>query len=195
MCCLLTFAAMKTTNDRGRFRLASILPIFALSAFVTVAAAKSPHAAQGEELAVWNAMAGVVGADNAAKPIKSWFFRSDFSSASFIASAMDDPDRAEFCGLSALESQVMVAQLKKVSAKPVLLDSDDAEAVGYQIVREKKPVSRFFAFSRVAFSPTGDSAWLSVEVNSERGYIARLDKTAEGWKLASRCAGWYMPKQ
>jgi hypothetical protein len=32
-------------------------------------------------------------------------------------------------------------------------------------------------------------------VNSERGYIARLDKTPQGWKLASRCAGWYMPRQ
>jgi hypothetical protein len=186
---------MKTTNYRGRFRLASILPILTLSAFVTATAAKSPVAAQGEELAVWNAMAGVVGADNAAKPIKSWFFRSDFSSASFIASALDDPDREEFCGLSARESQAMVAQLKKVNAKPVLLDSDDAEAVGYRIVREKKTVTRYFAFSRVAFSPAVDSAWLSVEVNSERGYIARLDKTAEGWKLVSRCAGWYMPKQ
>ncbi len=185
---------MKTTNYRGRFRLAAILPILTLSAFVTATAAKSPVAAQGEELAVWNAMAEVVGADNAAKPIKLWFFRSDFSSASFIGSAMDDPERTEFCGLSARESQEMVAQLKKVNTKPVLLDSGDAEAVGYQIVREKKAVSRFFAFSRVAFSPTGNSAWLSVEVNSERGYIARLDKTAEGWKLASRCAGWYMPK-
>jgi hypothetical protein len=76
----------------------------------------------------------------------------------------------------------------------VLLGSDDAEAVGYDIVREKKSVSRYFAFSRVAFSPAGDSAWLSVEVNSERGYIARLDKSAEGWKLVSRCPGWYMPK-
>ena len=52
---------MKTTNYRGRFWLASILPIFTLSAFVTATAAKSPVAAQGEELAVWNAMAGVVG--------------------------------------------------------------------------------------------------------------------------------------
>jgi hypothetical protein len=88
----------------------------------------------------------------------------------------------------------MVAQLKVANTKPVLLDSEDAEAVGYQIIREKKRVSRYFAFSRVAFSPAGNSAWLAVEVNSERGYLARLDKTPQGWKLASRCAGWYMPK-
>src|SRR5262245_5913785 len=186
---------MKTKNYRVRFRLTAILPILTLSAFVTATAAPSPHAARGEELAVWHAMAGVVGADNAAKPIKLWFFRSDFASASFIASAMDDPDRTEFCGLSAQDSQEMVAQLKKVNTKPVLLDADDAEAVGYRIVREKQPPLRYFALSRVAFSPAGDSAWRSAEVNSERGYIARLDRTADGWKLASRCAGWYMPKQ
>jgi hypothetical protein len=185
---------MKTTKYSGRVKLAAILPVLSLSMFVTAAAAKSPAAAQGEELAVWSAMAAVVSADNVAKPIKSWFFRSDFSAASFIASAMDDPERDEFCGVSARESQAMVAQLKKVNTKPVLLDSGDAEAVGYRIVREKKPTSRYFAFSRVAFSPAGDRAWLSVEVSSERGYIARLDKTSEGWKLASRCAAWYMPK-
>lgn len=185
---------MKTSNYSGRSKLAAFLRILTLSAFMTAAVAKSPAAAQGEELAVWSAMTEVVAADNAAKPIKSWFFRSDFSAASFIASALDDPERDEFCGVSARESQAMVDQLKKVNTKPVLLDSDDAEAVGYQIVREKKRASRYFAFSRVAFSPAGDRAWVSVEVNSERGYIARLDKTPQGWKLASRCAGWYMPK-
>jgi hypothetical protein len=185
---------MKNTKHTGRVRLAVISSILTLSAFATAAAAKSPAAAQGEELAVWSAMAEVIRADNVGKPIKSWFFRSDFSAASFIASAMDDPERDEFCGVSARESQAMIAELKKVNAKPVLLDSEDAEAVGYRIVREKKSASRYFAFSRVALSPSGDRAWLSVEVNSERGYIARLDKTAQGWKLASRCAAWYMPK-
>lgn len=184
---------MKTIKHSGRVRFA-ILRIITLAAFVTVATAKSPAAVQGEELAVWNAMAEFIAVDNAAKPIKSWFFRSDFAAASFIASAMDDPERDEFCGVSARDSQAMIAQLKKVNTKPVLLDSEDAEAVGYRIVREKKSASRYFAFSRVAFTPSGNSAWLSVEVNSERGYIARLDKTPQGWKLVSRCAGWYMPK-
>jgi hypothetical protein len=185
---------MKTFDTRGRFRFARLLSIVLVGALAPANAVSPQHRVAGEELAVWNAMAGEIARENTARPFKLWFFRSDFTAAPFIATAMDDPDREEFCGLSGPDSQAMIAQLKAVNATPVLLESKTAEAAGFRLVREKNPVLRYFALSRVAFNPSGDSAWLSIELNSERGSIARLDKVEGEWKMTSRCAGWYMPK-
>ena len=185
---------MKTFATRGRFRFVKIFSILFVSALLPANAVSPQHSVIGEELAVWNAMAGVIARENTERPLKLWFFRSDFTAAPFIASAMDDPDRAEFCGLSGPESQAMIEQLKVVNAKPILLDSKSAEAAGFRLVRTKNPVLRYFALSRVAFNAAADSAWLSVELNSERGSIARLDKVGGEWKMTSRCAGWYMPR-
>lgn len=185
---------MKTTKIGRRFRFAAILAILFTSAFTAANTAAGAHGVAGEELAVWHAMAGVIARDNAERPYRQWFFRSDFTAATFIASAMDDPDREEFCGLSGPDSKAMIAQLKVINTKPILMDSKSAAAAGFRLARDKNPVFRYFAFSRVAFSPAGESAWLSVELNSERGSIARFDKVEGEWKLASRCAGWYMPK-
>ena len=153
-----------------------------------------PPGAVGEELAVWNAMAGVIARDSAAKPFKLWYFQSDFAAATFIASAMTDPGREEFCGLSAADSQAMIAQLKEASVNPVVIDSDTAENAGYKLAHKKNPRFRYFAMSRVVFNKTGDSAWVSVELNGERGSVVRLDKVAGEWKRKSRCGAWYMPE-
>jgi len=185
---------MKTFNISGYSRFAAILSILFASAHLPASAVSPEHSVVGDELAVWHAMAGAIARDNAARPFKQWFFRSDFAAAPFIASAMDDPDRKEFCGLSGLDAQAMIAQLKAVNSKHILLDSKAAEAAGFRLARKKNPLARYFALSRVAFNPAGESAWLSVELNSERGSIARLDKIDGEWKLTSRCASWYMPQ-
>jgi hypothetical protein len=33
-----------------------------------------------------------------------------------------------------------------------------------------------------------------VELNGERGFIARLDKINGQWSKTSSCGGWYMPE-
>jgi hypothetical protein len=139
-------------------------------------------------------MAETVARDNASRPLKLWYFQSDFAAASFISSAMADPERQEFCGLSSSAVQAMLAELKSVSAEPVVLDSSVAESAGFQIARKKNPRMRYFAMSRVIFDPVGERAWLSVELNGARGYVVRLDKVAGQWKRMSRCGGWYMPE-
>lgn len=44
---------------------------------------------------------------------------------------MDDPDCAKLCGWSALDSQVMIAQPKKVNTQSLLLDADDRRRPNY----------------------------------------------------------------
>ena len=63
------------------------------------------------------ALAGVIARDNAEHPYKLWFYQSDFAAASFIASAMTDPDRKDFCGLSSSEVQTMISELKFLRLK------------------------------------------------------------------------------
>jgi hypothetical protein len=48
--------------------------------------------------------------------------------------------------------------------------------------------------SGVVFDPSKQKAWLSVELNGERGSIVRLDKIGGEWNRTSRCGGWYMPQ-
>ena len=184
---------MKTFNTPNRFRLAAVLSfVFASAAFAGSAGIAS--AVAGEELAVWSVMAATVANDNGERPYKVWYFQSDFGAASFVSIAMDDPDREEFCGLSPQDSQAMIEQLKAVGATPVVLGESTAELAGFKLARRKNPRLRYFAMSRVVFSPALDRAWLSIELNGERGSIARLDKVDGEWKRTSRCGGWYMPE-
>jgi hypothetical protein len=148
----------------------------------------------GEELAVWSVMAATIAGENAERPYRLWYFKSDFSAADFISIAMNDPDREEFCGLSGPDSQAMIEQLKAAAAAPVVLEDSTAEFAGFKLVRRKNARLRYFALSRVVFSPQIDSAWVSVELNGERGSIARLDKVEGEWKRTSRCGAWYMPE-
>jgi len=169
--------------------LAALMPI-------TASAVWPPPKAEGEELAVWQAMAGAITKDNESKPFKLWYSQSDFAAASFISSALADPDKEQFCGLSADEVKSVITQLKNSNLDPVELESNVAEAAGYKIAHKKNPRFRYFAMSRVVFDSSKQKAWLSVELNGERGFIARLDKTSGGqWSRASRCGGWYMPQE
>jgi hypothetical protein len=153
-----------------------------------------PPKAEGDELAVWQAMAGTITKDNEAKPYRLWYAESDFTAASFIASALADPDKEQFCGLSAADVKSVITRLKNASLDPVQLDSNVAAAAGYKIAHKKNPRLRYFAMSRVVFDPSKQKAWLSVELNGERGSIVRLDKVGEQWTRTSRCGGWYMPQ-
>ena len=171
------------------------LMILAALTPITASAVWPPPKAEGDELAVWQAMAGTITKDNESKPYKLWYAESDFAASSFIASALADPDKEQFCGLSADEVKSVVTQLKNASLDPVQLDSDIAEAAGYKIAHKKNPRFRYFAMSRVVFDQSKQSAWLSVELNGERGSIVRLDKVAGQWNRTSRCGGWYMPQE
>jgi hypothetical protein len=182
---------MSTLNSKY---LSLVLALLALTP-MTARAVWPPPSAAGEELAVWQAMAETVARENTQKPYKLWYSQSDFAASSFIASALSDPDREEFCGLSAQDVKEMVAQLKTINADPIQLESKVAESVGFKIAHKKNPRFRYFALSRVVFDPPKQKAWLSIELNGERGSIVRLDKVGGAWSRASKCGGWYMPEQ
>lgn len=185
---------MKSSSNKTRLRFAAVLSCLLISTGVYAGPPGTPPGVAGEELAVWSVMAATITSDNAERPYKLWYFKSDFSAANFIAIAMDDPDREEFCGLTAQESQQMIEQLKVAGASPVVLEESTAEFAGYKLARKKNPRMRYFAMSRVIFNPAVDRAWLSIELNGERGSIARLDKVDGEWKRTSRCGAWYMPE-
>jgi hypothetical protein len=185
---------MKTFNNQNRLRFAVLLSCLFMSTAVPADAAGLAPGVTGEELAVWSVMAATIASDNAERPYKLWYFKSDFSAANFISIAMNDPEREEFCGLSAPDSQAMIEQLKAAGAAPVVLEESTAEFAGFKLARKKNPRLRYFAMSRVVFNSAIDSAWLSIELNGERGSIARLDKVEGEWKRTSRCGAWYMPE-
>ena len=149
--------------------------------------------ATGDELAVWQVMAEVIASENTSRPYNLWYVVSDFTSATFIASAMTDPDREKFCGVSGAEAQAMIAELKTVNAAPVVLEPAVAKSAGLRVAHTKNPRMRYFALSRVVFDAEGTRAWLSVELNGARGSIVRLDKIDGQWSKTSKCAGWYIP--
>jgi hypothetical protein len=184
---------MKITHKRRSGIFAAFMCLLALELPAASATRSPPHAA-GDELAVWQAMAEAITRENDSRPYKLWYFQSDFTSASFISSAIADPDREQFCGLSGQEVQAMISALKTVSATPVVLKEEVAEAVGLKVAHKKNPRMRYFAMSRVVFDPQGTRAWLSVELNGSRGSIVRLDKVEGRWNKTSRCGGWYMPE-
>lgn len=171
--------------------------VFALSLALSTPALAvwPPPAVEGEELAVWQAVAGTIASDNTDKPYKLWYAESDFTAATFISSALADPDKEDFCGLSSTEVKSMITKLKSLSLEPVQIDSDVAKSVGVKLAHKKNPRMRYFAMSRVVFAPSGDKAWLSVELNGERGSIVRMDKVNGAWNRVSRCGGWYMPQE
>jgi hypothetical protein len=165
--------------------------MFALTSVAARAATPAATATTAEH-EVWKAMAEIIAKEHAGKPYNLLFFKSDFAAASFIASAMSDPDRDQFCGLSGPDSQEMVSQLKMINAVPVELDRTIAKSTGFGVARRKVPRFRYFSMSRVVFDPKGQKAFLSVELNGERGSIVRLDKVGGKWDRTYKCGGWYM---
>jgi hypothetical protein len=182
------------TSFHTKHRSACFVWLFALTLVTANAAWPAPIAA-GEELEIWQAMAGIVAQDNAERPYKLWYFQSDFAAASFIASAMTDPERKDFCGLSHSDVQEMLTELKSVSGSPIALDSSVAKSAGFKIAYRKNPRMRYFALSRVIFDPKREHAWLAVELNGVRGHVVRMDKVGSQWNRTSRCGAWYMPEQ
>jgi hypothetical protein len=156
--------------------------------------ARAESQISGDELAVWQAAAGVVARDYLSGPYKVWYFQSDFTAASFIATALIDPDREKVCGLSESEARALIADLKAINTEPLKLEKSVVQSAGFGIAYRKIPRQRYFAMSRVVFDPAGQSAWLSVELNGERGFIARLDKINGRWSKTARCGSWYMPE-
>jgi hypothetical protein len=159
---------------------------------VAARAATPVATATTEEHEVWTAMAEIIARDHAEKPYNLLFFKSDFAAVSFISSAMSDPDREQFCGLSGPESQEMVSRLKLINAIPVELDKTIAKSSGFGVAHRKVPRLRYFSMSRVVFDPRSQKAFLSVELNGERGSIVRLDKVGGKWDRTYKCGGWYM---
>jgi len=184
---------MQTLTNTFRSRIFSILPILSLT--LSAGSAFAANEVSGDELAVWQAAAKSIARDNPASPYKVWYFKSDFTSASFIATAMIDPDREKSCGLSEAEARALISELKAASAEPVKLEKEFARTAGFGIAYQKIPRQRYFATSRVIFDPVGLSAWLSVELSGERGFIVRLDKINGQWSKTSKCGGWYMPPE
>lgn len=168
---------------------------FLLLLLTTGGAAWGAAEASSDELAVWQAAAKAIAHDSIAKPYKVWYFKSEFTAASFIATAMVDPDREKSCGLSALEARALINELKAVSAEPVKLEKSFARTAGFGIAYQKIPRQRYFAMSRVIFDSAGQSAWLSVELSGERGFIVRLDKINGQWSKTAKCGSWYMPPE
>lgn len=185
---------MKTLTNIFLSRLAAGVACLAALTFTTGNAAWAESEASSDELAVWQATAGVVAREYIASPYKLWYFQSDFTSASFISTALIDPDRETVCGLSGPEARALITELKTVNTEPMKLDKSLAKSAGFGIAYRKIPRQRYFAMSRVVFDPTGQSAWLSVELNGERGFIVRLDKINGQWSKTSRCGNWYMPE-
>jgi hypothetical protein len=184
---------MKTRNLKSKMKVALTLALAVLLPLIAEAEWPPPKA-QGDELAVWAAMAGSIAKDGGERRIRLWYSQSDFAASTFIASALIDPDRDQFCGLSAMDVKNVVTRLKSASLEPVQLDADVAEAAGFKIAHKKNPRLRYFALSRVVFDPAKQQAWLSVELNGERGSIVRLDKVGGQWNRTARCGGWYMPR-
>src|SRR5213075_2512340 len=83
--------------------------------------------ATGDELAVWQVVAEGISRENASRPYNLWYVVSDFTAETFIASALADPDRDQYCGLSGAEAQAMVSELKAINATPVALEQSVAK--------------------------------------------------------------------
>jgi hypothetical protein len=150
--------------------------------------------ATGDELAVWRTVAEDIARENASRPYNLWYVVSDFAASTYLASAMADPDRDQYCGLSSAEAQAMLSELKAVNALPVALEASIAKNAGVRIAYTKDRRQRYFALSRVLFDAARERAWVSMELNGTRGAIVGLARVGGQWTKTSKCAGWYVPE-
>jgi hypothetical protein len=182
---------MKSFTIKRTLGVSLIACLLAFSSIATGAAEPGAEATEAER-EVWKAMAEIIAKDHAEKPFNLLLGKSDFAAASFISSAMSDPDRDQFCGISGPESQEMVSKLKLINAVSVEIDKSIAKSNGFGVAHRKVPRLRYFAMSRVVFDPKNDKAFVAVELNGERGSIVRLDKVGGKWDRTYKCGGWYM---
>ena len=181
---------MKSFTIKRTLGVSLIGCLLAFSSIATGAAEPAVEATEAER-EVWKAMAEIIAKDHAEKPFNLLLNKSDFAAASFISSAMSDPDRDQFCGISGPESQEMVSKLKLINAISVEIDKSIAKSNGFGVAHRKVPRLRYFAMSRVVFV-NNEKAFLAIELNGERGAIVRLDKVDGKWDRTYRCGGWYM---
>jgi hypothetical protein len=66
----------------------------------------------GEELAVIQAMAGVINQESK-RTYDYLYFESDFSTGGNIASSLENPDRTELCGLTRAQADVLLNELRQ----------------------------------------------------------------------------------
>jgi hypothetical protein len=174
------FRAMKTLSMRFSCAVALLL----------VATVAKPGAAiVGEELAVLQAMAAIITQD-APRPYQRLYFESEFEGAPNVASALDNPDRNKFCGLSRAEALQLVYELETVTAKRVEFDKAIAESAGLKLGHKKNSRFPYVVLSRAVFGPGSQHAWVAVELNGSSGAVMRLDKVGGEWKKTDRCGGW-----
>jgi len=178
------FRAMNTRNISRRA--ASL----AGAAVLLMSSVAQPGAAiVGEEMAVLQAIAGIVSRD-ASRPFERLYFESEFDGAPFVTSSLENPDRNQFCGLTRSQALTMVSELETVTAQRVELDKEIATSAGLKIGHKKNPRFPYLVLSRVLFGPDNNNAWVAVELNGQTGAVMRLDKVGGEWKKTSRCGGW-----
>jgi hypothetical protein len=165
--------------------LVSILAAFLLTTGVTRA---SPPVA-GEELAVIQAMVAIVSRD-AQRPFDFLYFESEFPAQDYVNSALSNPDRTSFCGLTREQAQFVVSELSKISSEPLEFSKTAAKPAGLSIGHKRLERFRYLTLSRVVFAPDRQHAWLVADLNGESGAIFRLEKKDGDWHKAARCGGW-----
>lgn len=164
-----------------------------VSLLLAPGAARSQNGANGEELAVVQAMATILNED-ARLPFDYLYFESEFPASPFVATSMSNPDRTEFCGLSRDDAQSLVGKLVELTEKPIEFDNALAKPAGLRIGNKKLPRFRYLMVSRVVFAPDLNQAWVAVNLNGMSGAVMRLDKIEGRWSKTARCGGWYKPE-
>lgn len=177
---------MRTTISRIATALAALL---VTAAGARADDAESAYLAPSEELAVIQAMAGIVTRDSQ-RPYDFLYFESDFSTSPNVEMSINNPDRTQFCGLTREEAKVLVDTLTSVTADPVEFDKELAKSAGLSIGHKKLPRFRYLILSRVVFAPDKTRAFLAVDQNGETGAVIRLEKANGEWVKTARCGGW-----
>lgn len=152
--------------------------------------ARSQSGANGEELAVVQAMATFLNQD-ARLPFDYLYFESEFPGSPIVAESMSNPDRTDFCGLSRDDAQSLVGKLVELTEKPIEFDASLAKPAGLRLGHKKLPRFRYLMLSRVVFAPDLNQAWVAVNLNGMSGAVMRLDKIEGQWSKTARCGGWY----
>jgi hypothetical protein len=157
--------------------------------FLAITSARPSSALLGEEAAVIQALATVLNRDSKGT-FDFLYYESDFPARAIIDSAISNPDRTQFCGLTREQAQAMVGQLAQLTSEPVEFGKDVAKPAGLSIGHKKLERFRYLTLSRVVFAPGGQQAWLAADLNGETGAVYKLEKVGGGWSKTARCAGW-----
>ena len=159
-------------------------------ALLTLATVARPAAGLiGEELAVVQAMAAIITRD-AERPFENLYFASEFNGAPFVMTAIENPDRNDFCGLTREGAVHMVNELEIATSTRVQFDRETAKVAGLKLGKRKDARFPYLVLSRPVFGPGREYAWVGVELNGSRGAVMRLDKINGEWTKTSRCGAW-----